>query len=504
MNTYADVETVDQDDDTRICLVGGHRHHGAASICDEHLDEISTLIDGVTRMTRQLGYHLMPGSSPATGEKVTSPNPFSSTPTNLAVLSLVGPGVTEIRRDRRSMAVQVRRWSTVSTYDVRFIRDGEPVTERRELRSFHSELVTDGRPTGTRCRCGEHSEQDNPTGTPPGRAVLRVVDDQVGAVPPTEWLDHWVRTFRRHLGHGAAPTPAGAWIPYPGQDARLKRVAVTEWLRLNTGRPAAMPAVAAFLQVRLAYSVALANGRAQLGRAVLGMSTDGPARQARADAALAGRRPPVLAYDTTTAEWILRYGIAKTAATVEVDASYLKTWLPLVAAGDQGDRLELARFTIELRALHRELEHVLGLTHDDQWVGRCPAQLIDPRTGDSSGRLCGAGIWHDPHRSTEQRRPPIECPRCHTQWPVKEWMALKARIRHDWPIDERIRYTAPQRRYAESVVERIPKCVGCEATMSVRWLLDYRRGDRERLYRPAGYVCPNRCISGGQHSEAAA
>lgn len=475
--------TIEQDgtvpfDDTRICLVTGHRHRGAGGICDEHLTELASLADGVARMTRELGYHLVPGSGPA-GEKVTTSRTGSPTPARLDVLSLVGPGVTEIRRDSRNLAVQVRRWSTVTTYQVLAQRrvDGQwkTVTVRRELRDYHAEVIVDGK----------------------GRPVRRLADDQVGAVPPAEWLDTWVRRFRVALQHPPRPLPPGTWVDYtePDQGKRLTRAGLAEWWRMTHGRPSIMRATAAFLTVRVAYADAI-------GRAALGLTTDGRERQARAEDALAGRRPPAVAYDTVTAEWILRYGAAKAAAAVEVDASYIKQWLPMiVAVNDDADSLELATFATELRALHRELEATLGLTRDDQWIGRCPAQLVDPRTGDETGRLCGAGIWHDAHRSDTA---PIVCPRCQTRWPVTDWLALRARIRHAWPIDVRIRYTQADRKYAESVVERLPKCRGCETTMSVRWVIDYRRGDKIAMYRPAGYFCPNRCLAGGTTTEDAA
>lgn len=475
MSTY--VDQVD-DDDTRVCLFTGHQHRGAGGFCAEHLDESRALVDGITRMTRELGYHLAPGAGPA-GEKVSTSRTGSPTPARLDVLSLIGPGVSEIRIDPRSLAVQVRRWSTVTTYEVAVVRNGKTITERRELRDYHAEIVTDGA----------------------GAPVRRLLSDQVGAIPPAEWLDTWVRRFRIALQHPPRPLPAGAWVDYgeAEQAKRLARGALTEWVRINQGRPTMMRAVAAFLGIRQAYMETAAALRAEVTANVLGMRPDGPGARARAEDALAGRRPPVVAYDTATAEWILRYGAARTAAAVEVDAGYLTRWLPMViAVNDDADTLGLADFAAELRHLHRELECVLGLTRDDQWVGRCPARLVDPRTGDETGKVCGAGIWHDAHRDG-----PIRCPRCHTRWPVKEWLALAARIRYAWPIDVRRRYTLGDREAAERVVERLPKCRGCESTMSVRWVPEWRRGDRARMWRPAGYFCPTGCLAGGTSTEAA-
>lgn len=499
----------DQVDDFRICLFTGHQHRGAGCFCPEHLDEIKTLAAGIVRMTRELGYHLMPGTTPA-GEKVSTSRPGSPTPARLDALNLVGPGVAEVRLDPRSLAVQVRRWSTVTTYDVTFMRKGEMVTERRELRDYHSEIVTGHSNRRRRpCACGQtHDDQMRPTGSPAGVPRTFLVSDQIGAVPPAEWLDTWVGRFRRALQHPPRPLPPGHWVDYgeAQQAKRLARAALGEWVRINRGRPNMMHAVAAFLGIRQAYAATVDTLRGEVGAHVLGMAADGRAAQARADDALAGRRPPIVAYDTATAEWILRYGVARTAAAVEVDADYLTRWLPLVAAGnDEDDSLELAAFSTELLALHRELECVLGLTRDEQWVGRCPARLVDVRTGDETGRICGAGIWHDPHRAERGTPSPIECPRCHTRWGVRDWYALAARIRHAWPVDVRRRYTLAERQYAEGsdVADRIPKCRGCETPMSVRWVRDYRRGDLVTLWRPVGYFCPKQCLAGGV-TEAAA
>lgn len=497
------------DDDFRVCLFTGHQHRGAGAFCPEHLDEMRSLASGIVRMTRELGYHLMPGSSPA-GEKVTTSRPGSPTSARLDALNLVGPGVAEVRLDPRSLAVQVKRWSTVTLYDVTFVRAGETVTERRELRTYHAEVVTGGATKPRACSCGcPHGPELRPTGTPDGTPRTFLASDQVGAVPPAEWLDTWVGRFRRALQHPPRPLPPGRWVDYGEvqQGKRLARAALGEWVRINRGRPTMMRAVAAFLGIRQAYAETVDALRGEVAAAVLGMRADGPGAQFRADEALAGRRPPVVAYDPATAEWILRYGAARTAAAVEVDAEYLTRWLPLVAGvNDEADSLELAAFAVELLALHRELECVLGLTRDEQWVGRCPARLVDVRTGDETGRVCGAGVWHDPHRTAGREPAPIECPRCHTRWPAREWFALAARIHHVWPVDVRRRYTLEERRYAEGsdVADRLPRCRGCESIMSVRWLLDYRRGDKSIMYRPAGYFCAKQCLAGGVAVEAAA
>lgn len=417
-------------------------------------------------MTRQLTYHLMPGS-PLPGEKVTASRDGSPTPASLKILTMVGPGVTEIRRDRRSLSPQVRRWSTVETVDVH--NPGRPV-QRRQIRVWHRELVVD------------HN----------GRPVLVPDDDQVGVIPPAEWCDVWVRRWRLALQHNRTEL-AGRWVDYSEaeQGRRLTRAAIGETVRIDRGIPTFMRAVAAYVAVSRAY--AQHQQRVRVGTAILGLRDDGPQHVARVADALAGVRPPTVAHDPATAEWIMRFGTARTAATVEVDVHYLTTWLPLVAELDDPDEtLSVAKFGAELRALHAELEHALGETRNVQWVGRCPARLAD-EDGTETSRVCGAGIWYDPH-SPHSR---IECPRCYTATGERRWLTLAKRIRATWPIDGRRRYTAADRWYAQTRTERIPTCRGCERTLTVQWKPAPERGDREPMWRPARLVCPHGCLAGG-------
>lgn len=437
------------------------RQHDAA----EHVDELRTLLGDVARMTRELGYHLMPGSG-IPGEKVSTSRTGSPTPARLDVLSLIGPGGREVRRDARNLAPLVRRWSTVTTYTVP-TPDGP---RERELRTWHAELVTGAG----------------------GRPVLVADDDQVGAIPPAEWCDEWVRRWRLILQHGARTMPAGRWVDYQptddDQDKRLTRAGLAEWMRMSRGRPHMLRAVAAFLALRVAYADAVQR----VAPALLGVRRDGDQHARRAEDALAGARPPAIAHDPAAAEWIVRYGAARTAAAVEVDAHYLQTWLPMVTGvDDPDDQVGLGRFAAELRAMRKELQHVLGETKDAQWIGRCPVKLLDDE-GHETGRRCGAGLWHDAHRPGE----PIECPRCYTRTPERQWLTLGARIREAWPIDTRRRYTGEDKRHAE-LAATMPTCRGCERTMAVDWRPSPARGDREPMWRPARLFCPAGCLAGG-------
>lgn len=479
----------------RMCVVGGHRHPGPGAACPDHVGELRALIDGVTRMTRQLGYHLLPSASSTAGEKVTTSRVGSPTPARLDVLSLIGPGVTELRRDRRSLVPQVRRWSTVETIDVHAVVDGQPTVQQRQVRVYHRELVVTHNPHAATCRCGQDHTSAN--GNRRGRPVQVLVDDQVGAVPPAEWLDVWVRRWRLALRHtGSTPILGQVDLACDAdQRRRLHRAMIGEWVRVNSGRPAMLPAVAAFLAVRHDYEQFVADARTRVGHALLGVRHDGPDHQQRANDALLGVRPPAVTHDPATAEWIVRYGTAHTSALVEVDARYLSKWLPVAAETDD-ERVALDAFAAELRALHHELEHVLGETRDEQWVGRCPAQLVNPDGTTTTARRCGAGLWHDPHGRT----PSIECPRCHTRWPETDWLPLAQLIRRTWPIDMRRRYTQTEREQATAAADQLPTCSGCDTTMTVEWKPAGWKGparDRIPTWRPVRFACPNGCLAAG-------
>lgn len=470
-----------------LCLVGRHRHPGSGALCPRHLAELLELVRDVARMTRALGYHLMPASAGPAGEKVSTSRTGSPTPARLDVLSLIGPGGREVRRDPRNLAPLVRRWSTVSTYTV----DGKA----RTMRDWHSEIVTAGAGPGRPCRCGQpHDSDAQPSGTVTGRPVLRMVDDQAGAIPPAEWMDEWVRRWRLRLAHGARKLPEGAWVDYAtdaDQDKRMARAGLGEMARMSRGRPTMMLAVAAFISLRLEWEAL--NRR--IGPALLGLRTDGAEHQVRAEDALAGARPPAIAHDTAGAEWIIRYGAAKTAAAVEVDAYYLATWLPSIALLDDPDAL-LDEFVPELQALHSELQYVLGEIGDETRIGRCPVKLVDG-DGNETDRLCGAEIRHDPQRIGWR----IQCHRCHTSWPETQWLALASLIRIRHPIDTRRRYTAGDRRAAE-LAATMPTCRGCDRTMAVEWRRAPERGDTETWWRPVKLVCPAGCLAGGTTAAA--
>lgn len=483
----------DQYDDTppeAVCRVGGHKHPGTGALCERHLDRMRAQLGGVARMTRELPGRLVPDGSTSTGDKVTTSRIGSPTPARLDVLNLLGAGGREIRRDARMLSPLIRRWSTVSTYEVIAPDPDEPGklrTETRQLRTWHSEPVL------------------GPTGKP----LQVLADDQVGTIPPAEWLDMWVRRWRLALRHTSSAIRGRVDLACDAdQRKRLERVRMAEAMRKARGVPALMPAVAQLDAVHAAYQDYLARTGARVRMALLGIRYDGPEHRDRVDQAIGAGRLPAAAdlagatftpvHDPIAAEWAVRYGYAGVAAAVEVDANYLSRWLPAAAEHDDGDfSILLAEFAVELRALHAELEFVLGETSDLVRIGRCPAYLRDT-DGEDTDRLCGAIIRQDPFRSV------IECVRCHTEWAEHTWMHLANLIRNRWPIDPYRRYSQGDKVAAEKAVreraeagDKAYRCRGCEKVVSVKWVETTGRGALSRTWSPNGFACPGGCIAGG-------
>ncbi|GLY08221.1 hypothetical protein [Actinoplanes sp. NBRC 101535] len=480
--------------DSEICLIGNHPHPGPGRCCTRHLDRIRDQLAGVAAMTGRLPAQLVPGSPAADpGQKVATSRVGSPTPANLAVLSLLAPGGREIRRDARMLAPQVRRWTTTSTYDVTVIRDGQPVTERKTLPTWHSEIVTDGY-LHHDCRCGTPHR-------PQRRPVLRMDDDQVGLIPPAEWLDSWVRRWRIALHHTRSPLKARVSLACDADQARrLHRATTGERLRAARRSPALMPAVAQLIVLQRLYEQQLAADHAQVRAALLGIRHDGPDHQQRVDTALhptGALTPGRTEHDAVAAGWAVRFGATQTAAAVQVDAAYLAEWAVLAADTDHPD-VDLPAFAAELAALHAELQHVLGYTSDEQWIGRCPTQLRD-LDGTDTDRVCGYGLWHDPYRTR------IECPRCHSFWDQREWLPLARLIRTKWPIDRRRRYTQTDRDLAEAAHDYLPHCHACDEPLTIGWKEVTGRGrDTTPYWTPATLTCPDQCLTGTALTPAAA
>lgn len=486
------------DSEPAVCRIGGHRHPGDGRVCDPHLQRMRAELAGVARMTRELPTRLVPGSAPG-GERVSTTRTGSPPPVDPNVLSMLAAGGAEVRRDARMLAPQVRRWSTLSTYDVTVANpdpNGPPITERRQLRTWHAETVTDGTYEPVSCNCGRPHLDGKGQPIRRGRPLLVMDDDQVGSIPPAEWADMWVRRLRLALQDTTSLIRGQVSLACDAdQRRRVERVKIGEALRSARRSPTLMPAVAQLIAFQRAYQQHLETAAPRIRMALLGVRDDGPAHQARVAAALAGQGPlpgeAAVIHDPVAAEWSVRYGYAGVAAAVEVDTCYLAEWLPLLAEHDDPDSdVDIAVFARDLRHLHSELEYLLDESSDLRWIGRCPAYLRDT-DGEETDRICGARIWQDPYRSV------IDCPRCLTGWPEAEWLHLANLIRVRWPIDRRRRYTQGDRVAAEKCVDRLPRCSGCERVMTVEWAETSGRRDQIRTWSPTGFACPSGCIAGG-------
>jgi hypothetical protein len=110
-------------------------------------------------------------------------------PARLDVLSLVGPGNESVTA---MLHPQVRRWSATRTVTVTTVRANRWVQEDRAVTDWFQELALDEA----------------------GHPILVADDDQVGVLPPREWLDSWVRAWRSGLGlHTPKPRPSHWYEP---------------------------------------------------------------------------------------------------------------------------------------------------------------------------------------------------------------------------------------------------------------------------------------------------
>lgn len=486
----------DEDDDggggRAVCRIGNHTHPGDSSICDRHLDGLHTQLAGVARYTRRLTFHLVPGTTPA-GDKIATSRIGSPTSARLDALNAVGPGGRETRRDARALHPQIRQWSTRVPYQVQVIRDAALVTVTRHVTGWHSQLVTDGIPQPTACRCGRIHDTDTvPTGTAASRPLLVLDDDQIGLIPPAEWADEWVRRWRIALGATTSPIRGRVDLACDAdQRHRLHRARIAESLRAARQSPALMPAVAQLIVMQRTHDELRRLLDRHVANALVGVRDDGTAHQQHVTEALDGGRLGAarILHDPVAAEWAVRYGHAETAAAAEIDCHRLAGWLELAAdTDDPDDRIDLPRFAAELRSLHAQLAHIVGDITDEQWLGRCPALLRD-RDGNDTDRPCGHGLWQDPYRDL------IECARCRSTWPPKDWIGLAALIRTRWPIDRRRRYTQADCRDAETN-PNLPRCTGCLRPMKVEWRDCTGRLERTRFWTPAALTCPAGCLAG--------
>lgn len=403
------------------------RHRDAHVVCTEDRHRAAQMLTALPRRIAALPLLLVPGRS-APGDRVSTTVVEARMPVRADTLTLIGPG-SDVTAHLHPL---VRHWATQRTVTVHVTVAGRRRAQQVTLTEWHNELVLDG----------------------DGKPVLVTNGDQVGVLPPVEWLDQWTRNWRRDLGHSVGPRTrrADPAAGYPTRAAMYRAMADTD--------PADSPAVAAMI----------AQWRTETARVALGLNT-----HHRGDDPLAD-------------EWEIRWGEPDRYHAYVANTRYLMTWLDEACDRD----LDIAAFFAELRALHAELGRVLGEQPDDEWIGRCPALIEDP--DDGTTRPCGAGLWKDPYIGTYSNGHMIgvgrvECPRCHSAWTTPtEITALAQQIRRVWPVDRRRRYTTDD-------IDRLaaPKCRSCTQPVIIEWRDVTATTDRTRWWQPAGSSCPNNC-----------
>lgn len=391
-----------------VCVVCRRRPPARGQVCDGDRDNIAKLLADLPRKMAALERQLVPSPTGA-GERVSTSRTGSPMPARLDALSLSGPGAGRVTP---MLHPKVRRWSTSRTVTVQ-IPGQEPVD--RTVTDWHQELLVDD----------------------DGQPVLVADDDQIGTLPPAEWLAWTVRAWQEHFGH-----------------------------HLGRGRAAPPPRRRRELDAVERHQAAVKH---------LGL---GSARRA-------GDRDPL------GEEWEIRFGEPARAEQPAADVAYLLNWMDV--ACDDADTLDLAAMSTELRSLSAELARVLGEQPDQAWLGRCPAQVTDrfepadPGAEDAPlrrpvNRPCGAGLWHEPFASG------VQCPRCHSVWPQPQLLALAYAIREVWPIDRRRRY-----HLAEIRALRAPRCPGCGKTTGIEWRNATGTDDDTMWWRPVKVTCPASC-----------
>lgn len=362
-------------------------------------------------------------------------------------LALLGPGSAELAPDeggrRSDPRPRLRYWTTTEHrtvieyhspnpgmgYDPQRWPD-QPFYAIRPVTVWHSEPVT--------------------------RAAA---DDGVGSLPVAVWVSMWALRWRAGFGHRhPGEVDVAGWR---AQRARAGDASVRHARLLAARSP---DACAVFAYLHAVKSAA----RDHEWLATLGLAThDGPRT-----------KPGVVDPDTPDPldeVYRARFGARRPRFGLGCDVAYLDRWLLRAAETDRG----IAAFAAELRALHAECTAALGETSDLVWLGQCPNRLQH----DDGEELCAASLWHDPYASR------VSCPRCRAEWVEREWLWLAARIRFEYPIDRRRRYSQRDRDGLRPVA-----CERCGAALAVLWVeVTEPRRDRERFWRPSGTRCSLDC-----------
>lgn len=401
--------------DSVSCVVCARRVPAKGLVCDVDRARISGLIAGLPARMRALQLQLVPGGGPGAGGRTSSSRTGSPTGARLDALTLTGPGSDRVTASTAMLHPLVRKWHITRPIQVTIHIAGKTITTEREVTSWFSELVRDSQ----------------------GRPVQLAHDDQIGILPPAQWLVLWASRWRALFGHHQQPAPR-----------RHFREPKT---RQHAGETAAAMVAAA---VR---------------------------RQKAADllAGLHGHLPAPLRPDDPLAdEWEIRFSDPGRDHAPVAAAEYLLTWLDTACSRPEA---AVDAFAAELRSLSEELGRVLGEQPDQQWLGRCPAQLTDRNTG---VRPCGSGLWQDPYASQ------VTCPRCRSTWgPARTMLlALAIAIRDVWPVDRRRRYTTAE--ISEIGASSRLTCPACGRPLNLAWRDVTEPADVCRYWQPIHATCP--------------
>lgn len=445
------------DDEPEVCVVCRRHPPENGTVCESDRARIAEQLHDLIGQVHRLEFAVAPSSRRGDGVRVTTSKGNAPLPARLDALSLLGPGAEQVTA---MMHPRVQHWKTTREADVTFVQrtlvqrgdDGpwvphaEVVTERRTITEWHRAVMLDDA----------------------GDTVVAADDDQIGVLPPQEWLASWVQffqdVFRGRVVRRARET---SWLHQRMlRNTRAKtELSATETVAAITAlasNPTTAANIAAIKAIGDQYRQALVD--TVTGR-TLGHTGD-TSRWARSD-------------DPLEDDMLARFWPTPASAKVADAVAYLLLWLD--EACDE-PAAPVSDFAGELRSLSAELSRVLGEQPDQMWLGRCPARITNPATAVTAP--CGAGIWQDPHASQ------VQCPRCHCTWGPRrvELLHLATEMRRTWPVDRRRLYTAEE---AQTV--RRPRCPKCGALAGIEWRDVTGTGDHVQVFQPVGATCPTGC-----------
>lgn len=436
---------------TDLCIVC---HHNPGVVCEQDRAAIAATLAALPRRLAQLATTVVPTPA-APADRVSAGGSEAAMPARAHVLSLIGPGAGQVEPILHPLTRHAPVHRSV------LVRGRDELYRLVDVVDWRTETVL-----------GED-----------GQPIMVPDDDQVGVVPPHEWLDVQVRAWRRHFGHHVPPRTIKPKRGYAktGRAARQWLAAVFEPAMLRSSHG---PQIFSYLHA--IESV----GRRYMSASLLGLVGNIPEAE----------RP----LDPLADEMERRFGTPLRTLALIWDIKYLLTWLD--EACDAGAHLDIGAFAAQLHALDAELGRALGDTPDQQWLGRCPAFIAepDPDAGDVEihqyghdgpittvpaqyrRRPCGAGLWQDNTAFTAQ----VQCPRCRWVWDTRgPGGAHTAReIRRVWPIDRRRRYNAVD-------IERLqtPNCRSCGQQITIDWKHVTGTSDKQRWWQPTATSCPQGC-----------